>query len=227
MIYATERDAKLARMIGPEAMWRKSGATSVCHVTAIAVDVGTALTTVTICFEKPAQYRGTAINAAIPLPFKLGSDSHQSEPSLMTPSKMVEELRETFGLNVTQLAQALHIERITVYAWMRTELLEKLNQSNRNRLWSLHKLAQQWRQYSPLSGKYLLEPIPGQDTTILQMLCQEDLSPYEFARAYELLAKATAPSTRVQQNQAERSTALKKGIENLRKNSNKFGMNLD
>lgn len=227
MIYATERDAKLARMISQEAMWRKSGATGVRHVTAIAVDVGTALATVVICFEKPTQYRGTSINAAIPLPFKLGSDSHQSEPSLTTPAKMVEELREAFGLNVTQLAQILHIERITVYAWLRTELLEKLNQSNRNRLWSLYKLAQQRRGYAPLSGKYLVEPIPGQDTTIFQMLCQDELNPYEFARVYELLAKAIAPSKRVQQQQAERRAALKTGIENLRKNSNKFGMNLD
>lgn len=227
MIYASEHDAKLAMMIGAEAMWRKSGATSVCQVTSIAVDVGTALTTVAICFEEPWQYRGTSINAAIPLPFKLAIDNHQAEPSLTSPAKMVEELREAFGLNVTQLAQVLHIERITVYAWMRTELLEKLNQSNRNRLWSLHKLALQWHEYAPLSGKYLVEPIPGQDTTLLEMLCQEDPSPYEFARAYELLAKATTPSTRVQQHQTERRSALKKGIENLRKNANKFGMNLD
>lgn len=227
MIYATELDAKLARMIGPEAMWRKSGATGVRDVTATAVDVGTALATVVICFEKPAQYRGTSVNAAIPLPFTLGSDSYQPEPSLRTPAKMVEELREAFGLNVTQLAQILHIERITVYAWLRTELLEKLNQSNRNRLWSLHKLAQQWREYAPLGGKYLVEPVPEQDTTIFQMLCQDDLNPYEFARAYELLAKAIAPSARVRQQQVERRAALKAGIENLRKNSTKFGMNLD
>lgn len=227
MIYASEHDAKLAWMFGSDAMWRKSGATGVCNVTANSVDIGTAIATVALFLEEPGQYKGTSVNAAVPLQFKLGFDTQHSEPTLTTPAKMVEELREAFGLNVTQLAQVLHIERITVYAWLRTELLEKLNQSNRGRLWSLYKIAKQWHGYAPLSGKYLVEPIPGQDATVFQLLCRDNLDSLQFARAYELLARATAPSVRVQVHQTKRRIALERGIDKLQKNSNKFGMNLD
>ncbi|WP_156955104.1 hypothetical protein [Paraburkholderia caledonica] len=160
MIYASERDAKLGWTIGSNAMWRQSGATSVRQVTAESVDCGTAVPTIVIGLSDLWQYLGTSVNTAVPLPFKLGSSQRQSEPKLTTPAEMVEELREAFGLNVTQLAQVLHIERITVYAWLRTERMEKLNLSNRNRLWRLYQLAKQWGSYAPLAGKYLVEPVP-------------------------------------------------------------------
>ena len=133
MIYASERDAKLGRTIGSNAMWHQSGATSVRQVTAILVDCGTAVPTVVIDLNDIRQYLGTSINAAVPLPFKLGSLQRQSEPTLTTPAEMVEELRRAFGLNVTQLAQVLHIERITVYAWLRTERMEKRNGATMHR----------------------------------------------------------------------------------------------
>ncbi|ARF89614.1 uncharacterized protein BCN122_II2871 [Burkholderia cenocepacia] len=139
----------------------------------------------------------------------------------------MEELRKAFGLNVTQLAQILHIERITVYAWLRTERMEKLNLSNRTRLWRLYQLAKQWGSYAPLAGKYLVEPVPGRNTTLFHMLRASQLDPGEFAQVYELLARATNPSMRIQQHRAEQRVALKKGIENLRKNADKFGMDLD
>jgi hypothetical protein len=227
MIYASERDAKLGRTIGSNAMWHQSGATSVRQVTAVLVDCGTAVPTVVIDLSDVRQYLGTSINAAVPLPFKLGSLQRQSEPALTTPAEMVEELRKAFGLNVTQLAQVLHIERITVYAWLRTDRMEKLNLSNRTRLWRLYQLAKQWGSYAPLAGKYLVEPIPGRNTTLLQMLIASQLDSGEFAQVYELLARATNPTTRIQQHRVEQHVALKKGIENLRKNADKFGMDLD
>jgi len=227
MIYASERDAKLGWTIGSNAMWRQSGATSVRQVTAVSVDFGTAVPTVAIGLSDVWQYLGTSVNAAVPLPFKLGSSQRQCEPALTTPAEMVEELREVFGLNVTQLAQVLHIERITVYAWLRTERMEKLNQSNRNRLWRLYQVAKQWGSYAPLAGKYLVEPIPGRNTTLLQILCAPQLDPGEFAQVYELLARAISPAARIQQHRAEQRVVLKQGIDNLRKNANKFGMDLD
>jgi hypothetical protein len=105
--------------------------------------------------------------------------------------------------------------------------MEKLNLSNRNRLWRLYQLAKQWSSYAPLAGKYLVELIPGRNTTLLQMLCAPQLDPGAFAQAYELLARATSPTARTQRHRAEQRLALKKGIENLRKNAHKFGMDLD
>lgn len=226
MIYASERDAKLGWTIGSNAMWRQSGSTGVRDVKAVRVDCGTAVPTVVIGLSDVRQYLGTSINTAVPLPFQLASLQRPSEPTLTTPAEMVEKLREAFGLNVTQLAQALHIERITVYAWLRTDRMEKLNPSNRNRLWRLYQLAKQWGNYAPLAGKYLVEPVPGRNTTLLQMLCAPQLDPGEFAQAYELLAQATGPTARTQRHRAEQRLALKKGIENLRKNVDKFGMDL-
>ncbi|AOJ64250.1 hypothetical protein WJ32_01420 [Burkholderia ubonensis] len=59
------------------------------------------------------------------------------------------------------------------------------------------------------------------------MLSASQLDSGEFAQVYELLARATNPTTRIQQHRAEQHVALKKGIENLRKNADKFGMDLD
>jgi hypothetical protein len=226
MIYASERDAKLSRAIGPDAVWRQSGSTGVRELTA-GLDCGTAVATVVIYLSDDVQqYRGTSVNATVPLPFQLISSEHLSEPVLTTPAEMVGKLRAAFSLNITQLAQILHIERITVYAWLRTDRMEKLNSSNRTRLWRLYQLAKQWGSYAPLAGKYLVELIPGRDTTLLQMLCAPQLDSGEFAQAYELLARAISPTARIQRHRAEQRLALEQGVENLRKNADKFGMDL-
>lgn len=227
MIYASFRDAKLGWTIGSNAVWRKSGSTGIREIKASLLDFGTALPTIVIGLDDLQQYLGTSVNLARPLSLQLASAEPHVEPALTSPAEMVEELRRAFGLNVTQLSQVLHIERITVYAWLRTERMEKLNPANRSRLWRLYQIAKQWHSYLPLAGKYLVEPLPGRTTTLLQMLCAEQLDPGAFAHAYELLALATNPSARVQRHRAEQRLALKKGVENLRKNADKFGMDLD
>ena len=227
MIYATLRDAKLGSTIGSNAVWRRSGSTGIREIWACFVDFGTALPTVVLGINDLHKYTGTSVNLARPLALQVAAAEPQIAPALTTPAEMVEELRTAFGLNVTQLAQVLHIERITVYAWLRTDRMEKLNPANRGRLWRLYQIAKQWRSYTPLAGKYLVEPLPGRNATLLQMLCAEELDPGAFAHAYELLARATSPGARVQRHRAEQRLALKKGIENLRKNADKFGMDLD
>jgi hypothetical protein len=223
MIYASERDAKLSWAIGQNAIWRQSGSTGVRELSA-ALDCGTAVPTVVIWLSDLQKYIGTSVNAAVPLPFQLASTDQAPELSLTTPAEMVKELRAAFGLNVTQLAQVLHVERITVYAWLRTDRMEKLSFTNRGRLWRLYQVAKQWQDYAPLAGKYVVEIIPGLETTLLQMLCDQRLDPGQFARAYEILARATSPVGRMQQHRADQRQALRKGIENLRKNVGKFGM---
>lgn len=226
MIYASERDAKLGWTIGANAMWRQAGATGVREFKIEKIDCGTAVLTVAINLRNVCMYVGTSVNMAVPLPFRNLPTQQPPEPTLTSPAEMVEELREVFGLNVTQLAQVLNIERITVYAWLRTDRMEKLNPTNRNRLWRLYQLAKQWKSYASLGGKYLVEPVPGRNTTLLQMLCAPQVDPGDFAQAYELLARAISPSSRAQIHRAEQSQSLKKGIENLRKNAHKFGMDL-
>ncbi|KAE8756759.1 hypothetical protein FSO04_27575 [Paraburkholderia madseniana] len=73
----------------------------------------------------------------------------------------------------------------------------------------------------------MVEPVPERSTTLLQILCAPQLDPGEFAQVYELLARATSPTARTQRHRTEQHVALKKGIGNLRKNANKFGMDLD
>lgn len=226
MIYASERDAKLGWTIGPNAMWRQAGATSVRDFKIEKVDCGTAVLTVVLNLRDVCMYVGTGVNRAVPLPFRHLPSQQTSEPTLTSPSSMVEELREAFGLNVTQLAQVLNIERITVYAWLKTDRMEKLNPANQSRLWRLYQIAKQWKSYASLGGKYLVEPIPGRNTTLLQMLRAPQVDPGDFAQAYELLACAISPLSRSQLHRTEQSESLKKGIANLRKNAHKFGMDL-
>jgi hypothetical protein len=172
------------------------------------------------------QILGTSVNRAVPLSIQAAAAPVQETISLLLPADMLNTIREAFGLNITQLAQALGIERITVYAWLKTESLAKLHDSNRSRLNALHRVAKLWQSFEPLAGSYLLEKLSTTQMTVLEMLCQEMIDLSAFSRAYEQLAKATGSTMRALHHRAEQKAVGRKIVKSLRHNMDKLGLDL-
>ncbi len=229
MIYATERDARLGPSINPDTFWKVAGSTGVNPVAedGLGRQAGTAIVTVRIDLKDGGERVGTSINAAIPLPLRalgIHADDSVEGSGLVAPAAMVETLRQAFGLNITQLAQVLRIERVTVYAWLRTQESGKLNPSNRRRLWILYRIAQRWCTYAQLPGKYLLECLQNTHTTVFEMLCADDLRSEEFHVAYEQLALAMGHQDRIRKHRIEQQQVLRRGLEQLRNSSQTKGL---
>lgn len=226
MIYATKRDALLGTRLSSTAMWHQCGPTAGREVTVYQVEIGAALPTLVIHQDNANMVLGTSINSATPLLHQYAAKPVDETLQLATTAEMVEAIRSAFNLNITQLAGVLRIERVTVYAWLRTEGVDKLHPSNRDRLQALFNLAKEWRRYTPLAGRYIVEVVPGMEKTLLELLNGDDLSPALFSTAYERLARATGTAARVLRHRAEQKIELKKATENLLENAGKLGMDL-
>lgn len=231
MIYASEEDAKLATRLDQRKMWKQKGPTSVNDVLVNGVDVGNAISTMVMKLGQTPrfiiQHIGTSINGAAPLTIQYASRvTTVNEVVLETPADMINAVRKAFGLNIKQLAEALHVERVTVYAWLRLSNFEKLHGPNRQRLQALNRLAKMWSKFTPLTGSYLLEIIPQFEVSIMDLLCKDELSEWDFTKAYELLAKALSPTDRATQAHAAKRAVFKKAIGELRADVKKTGMDL-
>lgn len=231
MIYASAEDAQLATRLDQRKMWKQKGPTSVNDVLVVGVDVGNAISTMVMKLGESTgfivKHIGTSINGAAPLPVQYASRvTTTNEVVLETPADMINTVRKAFGLNIKQLAEALHVERVTVYAWLRLTNFEKLHGANRQRLQALNRLAKMWSKFIPLTGSYLLEIIPQLEVSIMDLLCRDELSERGFTKAYELLAKAMSPSDRATQAHSAKRAAFKKAIGELRAEVKKTGMDL-
>lgn len=227
MIYASEKDALLGSRLGSEAMWQRSGPTALRELRASQVEVGgVALPTLVMHLAQGQVILGTSISSTLPFPIKCAAKPIQDAVPLPSIAEMVEAIRATFGLNVTQLASVLRIERVTVYAWLRTEDADKLHPGNRDRLQSLYQIAKEWSSCAPLAGRYLVDTIPGYGKSLLDLLSADDLNSISFPLVYEKLATAMAPSARIRSHRAEQKAQLKEGARRISEKVEEQGMDL-
>lgn len=94
-----------------------------------------------------------------------------SEPllSLDVPGALA-DLRQTLGLNTSQMASVLHVSRQAIYDWSHGKTVKP---ENRRRIESVLEIAQAWRQRSPYNlGELLREALP--DASPLLSLLQAD-----------------------------------------------------
>lgn len=222
MLYPNQMTVRRARR-GEDArtLWRDAGPTAVCEPSS---RFDFALLTPTLLISSPRLVLGTHV-MAYAAPFAAPSLFAAQAP--VTPAVMLNDIREAFGLNMSQLAQALQCERVTVYAWLREDDLSKLREGKRQRLQTLYQIARVWRGYSPLAGRVLLEKVPAlQGRSVLDLLCADSLDPSAFASAYEQLARSTAPSVRAQRHRAEQRAILHKVSDGLAEHLGDEGMDL-
>lgn len=227
MMYATQQDALLGNRIkNTAAMWLRSGPTSAREISALMVQTGLGMPTLVIHRLDLQTIMGTSVNRATPFLARSASKPVQEQVRLSSPAVMVNAIRDAFGLNVTQLAQAMQVERVTVYAWLRIDSMDKLHQSNSDRLYSLHRIAKLWQTFEPLAGGHLLEKLQPTQKSVMDMLSQDQLDPAAFTAAYEQLVKATAPTLRAMRHRAEQKAVGKKAVKALQQNIDKLGMDL-
>lgn len=223
MFYPNETTSRRASALDDaRTIWREVGPTSVCEPSS-RFDFNLATPTLLIR-PTTAAAPGTHVVAYV-APYAAPSLFTAQTP--LTPAAMLNDIREAFGLNMTQLAQVMQSERITVYAWLRDDDIEKMREGKRQRLQQLHHIARMWHSYEPLAGRYLLEKLPGiGGQSVLELLCADVLDPPVFAAVYEQLARSTAPTVRAQRHRAEQKALLNKATDNLVEHLDQQGMDL-
>lgn len=149
---------------------------SLCNAALLSamVSLGSGIATVERVMQSPEYTRNAFTRSA--------------QAQLVSVRRMVELIQEAFSLTVKHLAQALHVERPTVYAWMRGAE-PKLKAENRARLEAVYRLAERWNGYNvgPM-GSRVLAPLDD-GSSFAQVLAGEDLNSPVIAQAMDVIAR--------------------------------------
>lgn len=141
-------------------------------------------------------------------PIASGQRSQQSPDPLSVKDKL-NTIRATFGLSVLQLAQVMRVERVTIYDWLRKNAIDSSSGTSRARLTELCTIATTWASFTPLSGKFLQEPLPN-GSCLLDVLISDPLNTREILKAYEDLAIRKKPAERDREHREEQANNTRK-----------------
>lgn len=133
-------------------------------------------------------FQRTATEALAPQP---------SAPTIRSVVEMIQSIRTAFGLTITQVANVMKVERVTIYDWIATDSMDKLRPSSRDRLKVLNEIALAWESKAPLYGKFLQEQLP-EGNCVFDLLRSERLNLADFSRAYEVLVSTRSSADRKQ-----------------------------
>lgn len=153
-------------------------------------------------------------------------DSAQKTASnVLSLKDKISNIRSVFGLSVTQMAEVMGVERVTVYDWMRKNTMDSVRGNSRERINAINDLATTWGQFPALGGKFLFETLPD-GTCVMNLLSTLNLDSSAVLRAYALLASKKKPGQRIQEHritQAQNAkgigTALRNAFQQLEGNS--------
>lgn len=92
----------------------------------------------------------------------IGTITKQSEEASVSFADMVAQIKIAFGLSVSDLAQVLHVERPTIYAWLDERWVPK--EDNVRRVTQVYRHARYWAKHNrkALSDKQLSSKVSGQ-----------------------------------------------------------------
>lgn len=129
---------------------------------------------------------------------------------LKTPSSLVADIRSMLSLQVKELAEAVGVERPTVYAWIKG--LSEPQRNNSVRLRQLHRLAQAWGRLSknPL-GAAIREPNDA-GQSILDHLKEEPIPEETIRNRFRAIASQVR-QTAVSRRPGIREFASEHGID--------------
>lgn len=144
-----------------------------------------------------------------------------------TVAQQVLDIRVAFGLNMSQLAKALQVARVTVYEWMRQDSAPVLQEASRDRLTSLYRCALAWKAKPRIAGRHLQEFIPSLDTTVEKLLFADKLDAKAFQKAYTALMMAQSQPARKQAHQKHQIQKLDAAFDHILANADALGVVLD
>jgi len=129
-------------------------------------------------------------------------------------------VRTAFGLSVSQIANVMLVERVTIYAWMQSNSMDSVRGHNRERLRTLHGIAAEWASKPPLYGKFLRENLPD-GSCVFDLLTAHEIDPSALEQAYKALVTIQSPDKRrsaQQRHQRETNRAVGLALGNAFKN---------
>ena len=119
--------------------------------------------------------------------FQLPLDSEGTKEALAS-------IKAAFGFTTKDLAEVLHVERQTIYAWIRGENYP--NNTNNRRIRLLMTLADDWNAMSKLSAKKVLRIKCGEDDmTFYEALCQDSLDDEKIRSIVQQMARLNNETT--------------------------------
>ncbi len=133
---------------------------------------------------------------------------------------MLTAARTAFGLSVSQVANVMRVERVTIYAWMQSNSMDSVRGNNRGRLKTLHSIATEWASKPPLYGKFLQEQLPD-GSCVFDLLTAQELDPSALEKAYGALVAIQSTDKRKSAQarlQRETNRAVGVALENAFKN---------
>jgi hypothetical protein len=140
----------------------------------------------------PIWHQATAPAAMFSVLTQYGSPSAPT-PESATPKSMVAMIRSVWGLNITQLAQVLNVERPTIYLWSSLTDIHRVQRQKLDRLLTIYRLAQQWQAKGVLPSTCLTTVI-GTAPTLLELLSAQDMASTTILQLHEQLRLATIHS---------------------------------
>lgn len=109
----------------------------------------------------------------------------QSPSGLLNTRERITGLRRYFSLNISDLARVLHVERPTIYAWLKGSSAP--HPGNLKRLERMYRLARDWRARSSVPmGIYVREPIEN-GQSVLDHLAEENPDEQLIRRAFSVI----------------------------------------
>ncbi|MCB9654428.1 MAG: helix-turn-helix transcriptional regulator [Deltaproteobacteria bacterium] len=129
--------------------------------------------------------------------------------------ELLAQIRSSFGLNVKQTAEALRVERPTVYAWINESSAP--NADNEERIRSLGRLSKAWQRLTSVSAGRISTSVLSTGATLLDLLRQE---PIPFDEVLEILPEVAS--------RAERTAQIRSGkAGRAREAARRLGLNPD
>ena len=183
---------------------------------------------VTLCMSNvhSKSYHGTGFDLSKVHVYVLDHNWIQA-PQVTSVVEMISFIRSAFSLNITQLASALQITRVTVYDWLKLEGASGLKEESRRRLNNVYQIAKFWRSMQPISGNYLQEFIEPLGKTIEEILQETNLDTNQFFIANSALLKSATNEQRQQRDLKKQRASLAKAGEFIEANAASLGVLID
>ena len=122
------------------------------------------------------------------------SSAATAQPAVaqVSPSTIVDLVRNTFSLTIRDAADVFRVSRPTIYQWLKLDSIDLIRSSaDRDRLKRLYAIAMAWTSRPKLSGRWYQLVLPS-GQTVLDILKGENLDSQEFSRFHTLLAQQSS-----------------------------------
>ncbi len=130
---------------------------------------------------------------------------------IVTPSKMVEMVRNAFMLTVRDASAVFHVSRPTIYQWESLSDIEQIRaHKDRERLKHLYRVAMLWITQDPLFGRWLNETLPS-GKSVLDLLKEERIDDAALKSAHNHLHAALPRLRRTEHTRSMAAARAMKG----------------